>query len=161
VNTTMEQKVWHETTVSNFPSLVDKYCTELGISKVPTPEYVSPDTALFYRRNKAGDYESVIAPCGIQGLFSAMSKGWLMVAPDKVETPFETPTSSALGESDLQVDAAVATEQLAYALEQREKRDEIKQRKYGCPAKGCRKRFTTKAGMLRHNTMIHAKEKIK
>ena len=132
----MEQKVWHETTVSNFPSLVDKYCTELGISKVPTPEYVSPDTALFYRRNKAGDYESVTAPCGIQGLFSAMSKGWLMVAPDKVETPFETPTSSALGESDLQVDAAVATEQLAYALEQREKRDEIKQRKYGCPAKG-------------------------
>ena len=159
--TTMEQKVWHETTVSNFPSLVDKYCTELGISKVPTPEYVSPDTALFYRRNKAGDYESVTAPCGIQGLFSAMSKGWLMVAPDKVETPFETPTSSALGESDLQVDAAVATEQLAYALEQREKRDEIKQRKYGCPAKGCRKRFTTKAGMLRHNTMIHAREKIK
>ena len=60
MNTTMEQKVWHETTVSNFPSLVDKYCTELGISKVPTPEYVSPDTALFYRRNKAGDYESVI-----------------------------------------------------------------------------------------------------
>jgi hypothetical protein len=115
----MEQKVWHETTVSNFPSLVDKYCTELGISKVPTPEYVSPDTALFYRRNKAGDYESVTAPCGIQGLFSAMSKGWLMVAPDKVETPFETPTSSALGKSDLQVDAAVATEQLAYALEQR------------------------------------------
>lgn len=161
MNTTMEQKVWHETTVSNFPSLVDKYCTELGISKVPTPEYVSPDTALFYRRNKAGDYESVTAPCGIQGLFSAMSKGWLMVAPDKVETPFETPTSSALGKSDLQVDAAVATEQLAYALEQREKRDEIKQRKYGCPAKGCRKRFTTKAGMLRHNTMIHAKEKIK
>lgn len=159
--TTMEQKVWHETTVSNFPSLVDKYCMELGISKVPTPEYVSPDTALFYRRNKTGDYESVTAPCGIQGLFSAMSKGWLMVAPDKVETPFETPTSSALGESDLQVDAAVATEQLAYALEQREKRDEIKQRKYGCPAKGCRKRFTTKAGMLRHNTMIHAKEKIK
>jgi hypothetical protein len=157
----MEQKVWHETTVSNFPSLVDKYCTELGISKVPTPEYVSPDTALFYRRNKAGDYESVTAPCGIQGLFSAMSKGWLMVAPDKVETPFETPTSSALGKSDLQVDAAVATEQLAYALEQREKRDEIKQRKYGCPAKGCRKRFTTKAGMLRHNTMIHAREKIK
>jgi hypothetical protein len=152
VITTMEQKSWHDNTMLSFPSLVDKYCMELGISKLPTPEYVSPDTALFYRRNKTGGYESVTAPCGIQGLFSAMSKGWLMVAPDKVETPFETPTSSALGESGSQVDAAVAKEQLVYALEQREN---------GCPEKGCRKRFTTKAGMLRHNTMIHAREKIK
>ena len=158
---TMEQRTWHDTVVSSFPRLVDKYCSDLGISKVPTPEYVSPDTALFYRRTKTGDYETVSAPCGVQGLFSAMSKGWLMVAPDKVETPFETPTSSALSESDLQVDAADAKEQLAYALEQREKRAEIKQRKYGCLSNGCRKRFTTKAGMLRHNTMIHAREKIK
>ena len=148
-------------TMESFPSLVESYKKDLGISKLIAPEYVSPDTAVFYRRRGTGDYERVVAPCGIQGLFSAMSKGWLMVAPDKVETPFETPTSSALGESGSQVDAAVATEQLAYALEQREKRDEIKQRKYGCPAKGCRKRFTTKAGMLRHNTMIHAREKIK
>jgi hypothetical protein len=149
------QRTWLDMTIQSFPSLVESYKKDLGLPKLIAPEYVSPDTAVFYKRKSTGDYERIVAPCGVQGLYTAMLKGWLMVAPDKVETPFETPASSALSESDSQVDAAVAKRELANALEQREMREEIKERPYGCPVSGCRKRFNKKSGMLRHKTVMH------
>ena len=90
------QRTWLDMTIQSFPSLVESYKKDLGLPKLIAPEYVSPDTAVFYKRKSTGDYERIVAPCGVQGLYTAMLKGWLMVAPDKVETPFETPASSAL-----------------------------------------------------------------
>jgi hypothetical protein len=154
-----EQMVWLEKAIYQNPSLASDYMADLEITEVVSPQYVTPDTAKFYVPSKDGSYSSIEYPGDTYGLVTAMRKRWLMVAPVKVETPFDAPSDEgAPSESDDSVDATQAIRELANALDQRDARDEIKGLPYGCTYKGCRRRFKNEAGRNRHFTVRHSKE---
>jgi hypothetical protein len=154
-----EQAVWLEKAIYQNSSLASDYMADLEITEVVLPQYVTPDTAKFYVPSKNGSYSSIEYPGDTYGLVTAMRKRWLMVAPDKVETPFDAPfDEGAPSESDDSVDATQAIRELANALDQRDRRNEVKSLPYGCTYNGCRRRFKNEAGRNRHFTVRHSKE---
>ena len=144
------QDYWRGEVISQHPAMVEAYLSRHNLEELPLPEYVTPDTAIYYRQID-GVWETLEYPGVIHGLATAVENNWLMAPPDSgVETLEDGPTV-ATGKSDREV----GLQALADTLEKRDAREKRKAKPIGCTLKGCRRRFDTERGMKRHFTVKH------
>jgi hypothetical protein len=123
------------------------------LEELPLPEYVTPDTAIYYRQID-GVWETLEYPGIIHGLATAVEKNWLMAPPYFGVETLEAGSTVATGKSDREV----GLQALADTLEMRDKREEIKAKPFGCTVKGCRRRFDTERGVNKHISVKHREE---
>ena len=144
------QNYWRGEVINQHPGMVEAYLARHSLEELPLPEYVTPDTAIYYRQID-GVWETLEYPGVIHGLATAVEKDWLMAPPDSgVETLEDGPTV-ATGKSDREV----GLQALADTLDSRDAREKRKAKPFGCTLTECRRRFDTEAGMKRHFTVKH------
>ena len=146
------QKYWKDEVLRNRPDQVAAYLKRHGLEKLPSPTYITPDTAIYYRQEK-GEWVSLEYPGQTHGLVTAVEKDWLM-APPVVET-LEADTTVATGKSDLEV----GLEQLADNLKKRDTREKNKINTFKYTVKGCRRRFKSDGGVKLHIRAKHQEDK--
>jgi len=144
------QNYWREEVIRQNPDTVEAYLARHNLEELPLPEYITPDTAIYYRKNK-GEWESLKYPGVIHGLATAVGNNWLMAPPDSGVETLEDGSTVATGKSDQEA----GLQALADTLEMRDAREKRKAKPIGCTLKGCRRRFDTERGMKRHFTVKH------
>jgi hypothetical protein len=146
------QEYWKDEVIRNHPDRVSAYLKKHGLEKLPSPTYITPDTAIFYRQER-GKWTSLEYPGQTHGLATAVENNWLM-APPVVET-LEADTTVATGKSDLEV----GLEQLADNLKKRDTREKNKINTFKCTVKGCTRRFKSDGGVKLHIRAKHQEDK--
>lgn len=147
------QNYWRDEVISQHPDMVEAYLARHNLKELPLPEYVTPDTAIYYRQID-GVWETLRYPGITHGLVTAVGKDWLMAPPDSgVETLEDGPTV-ATGKSDQEV----GLQALANTLEMRDAREKRKAKPIGCTLKGCRRRFDTERGVGKHISVKHRED---
>ena len=127
------------------------YLKKHGKETLPLPEYITPDTAIYYRQEK-GEWISLEYPGQTHGLATAVENNWLM-APPEVET-LEADSTVATGKSDLEV----GLEQLSDNLKKRDTRQQSKiDKPFKCSK--CTRRFKSEAGVKVHINARHREDK--
>ena len=144
------QNYWRGEVIRQHPAMVEAYLERHNLKELPLPEYVTPDTAIYYRQIK-GVWETLKYPGVIHGLATAVEKNWLMAPPDSGVETLEAGSTVATGKSDREV----GLQALADTLEMRDKREQIKDKPFGCTVKGCRRRFDTERGVNKHISVKH------
>jgi len=144
------QNYWRGEVINQHPGMVEAYLARHSLEELPLPEYVTPDTAIYYRQID-GVWETLEYPGVIHGLATAVEKDWLMAPPDSGVETLEDGSTVATGKSDREV----GLQALADTLEMRDAREKRKAKPIGCTLKGCKRRFDTEAGMKRHFTVKH------
>ena len=146
------QEYWKDEVIRNHPDRVSAYLKKHGLEKLPSPTYITPDTAIFYRQER-GKWTSLKYPGQTHGLATAVENNWLM-APPVVET-LEADSTVATGKSDIEV----GLEQLADNLKKRDTREKNKINTFKCTVKGCRRRFKSDGGVKLHIRAKHQEDK--
>ena len=144
------QDYWRGEVINQHPDMVEAYLARHSLEELPLPEYVTPDTAIYYRQID-GVWETLEYPGVIHGLATAVEKDWLMAPPDSGVETLEDGSTVATGKSDQEA----GLQALADTLEMRDAREKRKAKPIGCTLKGCRRRFDTERGMKRHFTVKH------
>ena len=147
------QDYWRDEVIRQNPDIVQAYLVRHDLEELPLPEYVTPDTAIYYRQNK-GEWETLKYPGVIHGLATAVGNNWLMAPPDSGVETLEDGSTVATGKSDREV----GLQALANTLEMRDKREQIKTKPFGCTVKRCRRRFDTERGVNKHISVKHREE---
>jgi len=145
------QNYWRGEVIRNYPERVSAYLKKNGLDTLPLPEYITPDTAIYYRQEK-GEWVSLEYPGVTHGLATAVERNWLM-APPEVET-LEADSTDASGKSDMEV----GLEQLEDALKKRDTRETTKSNAFKCTVKGCRRRFKSEGGVKLHFRAKHRED---
>ena len=142
------QKYWKDEVIRNRPAQVTAYLKRHGLDSLPSPTYITPDTAIYYRQEK-GEWVSLEYPGQTHGLATAVEKNWLMARP--VLETLEADSTEISSKSNLNV----ATDMLVEQLKKRDTRETNKSKSLKCTVKGCRKRFATESNMKIHITRKH------
>jgi hypothetical protein len=150
------QDYWRGEVIRRHPDMVQAYLERHNLEELPLPEYVTPDTAIYYRQID-GVWETLRYPGVTHGLAAAVGKDWLMAPPDSGVETLEDGTTVATGRSDREV----GLQALADTLGKRDAREKQKAKPFGCTVKGCRRRFDTERGVNKHISVKHRKEKLK
>ena len=144
------QNYWRDEVIRQHPDMVEAYLVRHSLEELLLPEYITPDTAIYYRQID-GVWETLEYPGITHGLVTAVGKDWLMAPPDSgVETLEDGPTV-ATGKSDQEV----GLQALADTLEMRDAREKRKAKPFGCTVKRCRRRFDTERGVNKHISVKH------
>ena len=146
------QKYWKDEVLRNRPDQVAAYLKRHGLEKLPSPTYITPDTAIYYRQEK-GEWVSLEYPGQTHGLATAVEKNWLMARPKQLET-LEADTTVATSESNREV----GLEQLANNLKSRNTRELNKDNPFVCEVKNCKRRFKSEVGVKLHFNAKHREE---
>ena len=145
------QKYWKDEVIRNRPAQVTAYLKRHGLDSLPSPTYITPDTAIYYRQEK-GEWVSLEYPGQTHGLATAVEKNWLMARPKQLET-LEADSTVATGKSDLEV----GLEQLSDNLKKRDTRQQSKiEKPFKCSK--CTRRFKSEAGVKVHINARHREE---
>ena len=147
------QKYWKDEVTRNYPEEVNAYLKKHGKETLPLPEYIPPDTAIFYREVN-GVWETLEYPGTTHGLATAVEKNWLMARPQELET-LEADSTVATGKSNLEEGLA----QLDDRLKKRDTRENNKINPFKCTVKGCRRRFKSDGGVKLHIRAKHQEDK--
>ena len=147
------QNYWREEVITQYPDMVEAYLARHNLKELPLPEYVTPDTAIYYRQIDEV-WETLRYPGITHGLVTAVEKDWLMAPPDSGVETLEDGSTVATGESDREV----GLQALANTLEMRDAREKRKAKPFGCTVKGCRRRFDTERGVGKHITVKHRED---
>ena len=147
------QNYWRGEVINQHPGMVEAYLARHSLEELPLPEYVTPDTAIYYRQID-GVWETLEYPGVIHGLATAVEKDWLMAPPDSGVETLEDGSTVATGKSDQEV----GLQALANTLEMRDAREKRKAKPFGCTVKGCRRRFDTERGVGKHISVKHRED---
>jgi len=144
------QDYWRDEVIRQHPATVEAYLSRHSLEELPLPEYITPDTAIYYRQID-GEWETLKYPGVIHGLATAVGNNWLMAPPDSGVETLEDGSTVATGKSDREV----GLQALANTLEMRDAREKRKAKPFGCTVKGCRRRFDTERGVKKHISVKH------